>query len=180
MALSDPPDPAANIEPERLLGAWYVLVSNHEFWRGRTHPRIEYDSLPPTIDGRARVLESRRFCAPDLLGRVQAKLVVQTGVAERPGQFNSRGASGLQWMQQRRSSVALTDPEYRWTVTWYTRSSLGAAPGLGVHTRDPWISQARLDHILARVRAHPFLRERCDGLFAPDHHWIPPQPYQLG
>jgi hypothetical protein len=174
----DLPEPAAGIEPARLLGAWYVLVSNDEFWRERTHPRVDYDALTPSPDGRARVLESRRFQAPDLLGRVRSRVVVTTNSSDRPGQFDSRGV-GSKWLLRRRSIVALTDPEYRWTVTWYARSNFGASPGLSVHTRDPWIPQVLLDDILARVRDHAFLASRCEGLFAPVQHWIPPQPYEL-
>jgi hypothetical protein len=156
-----------------------VLVSNDEFWRSRTHPRIDCAALAPTDDGRARVVESLRFRAPDLLGRSRPRLLVQTSEAERDGQFSSRGP-GLRWLRTRRSSVALADPAYRWTVTWYARSNFGAPPGLSVHTRDPWVSQALLDDILARIRDHAWLAERSDGLFAPLQHWIPPTPYRLG
>ena len=179
MTLSDLPEPAPDIVPERLPGAWYVLVTNLERWRGRMHTRVEYEALAPTADGRARMLESQRFRAPDLLGRPRAQVVVRSSVAERPGVFSTRG-TGLQWMLRGRSSVALADAEYRWIVIWYARSSFGARPGLCIHTRDPWISQARLDVILGEVRGHAFLGGRCDGLFAPVQHWIPPQAYRLG
>ncbi|KIG18788.1 hypothetical protein DB30_07803 [Enhygromyxa salina] len=174
----DVPEPATEIDPGRLLGAWYVLVSNYGFWRRRAHARIDYDALAPTQGGCARVLEARRFRAPDLLGRPRARLLVQTGVAERPGTFCSRG-TGSRLLSTLRFTVVLVDPSYQWTVTWYARSNFGAPPGLSIHTRDPWISQARLDQILTQVRAHPFLRERCGDLFAPEQHWIPPQPFQL-
>ncbi|PRQ01126.1 hypothetical protein [Enhygromyxa salina] len=174
----DVPDPAADIDPRRLVGAWYVLVSNYGFWRGSTHPRIDYDLLTPGEDGRARLLESRRFRAPDLLGRARARLVVQACRAGRPGELFSRG-TGLRWGSRHRSIVVLADSGYRWTVVWYTRSNFGASQGLSIHTRDPWISQALLDRILARVRAHPFSSVRCEGLVAPEQHWVPPEPYRL-
>jgi hypothetical protein len=174
----DLPEPAADLDPLWLQGAWYVLVSNDEFWRERTHPRVDCDALTPAPDGRARMLESRRFRARDWLGRVRSRVVVSTNVSERPGDFCSRGV-GSRWLLRRRSIVALIGSKHDWTVIWSARSNFGAPPGLSIHTRDPWIPQALLDDILARVRAHSFLGRRCEGLFAPVQDWIPPRPYDL-
>ena len=181
------PESAPGVESERLLGAWYVLATNHGFWRGRTHARVEYDALSsqPGAGGKGslHVRETRRFRRPDLLGRPQRRFVVGTGVADQPGQFRWRG-QGLRRVLEQGSSAVIVDPDYRWVVVW--RDGGGTA-GLGIHTRDPWIPNTQLDAILDAIRGHPFLGaadrrggpRRCDQLFAPPQDWIPPQAYTL-
>ena len=178
------PDPAPGVEPERLLGAWYVLVTNQGFWRDRTHPRVEWDALASDAEA-LRVRETRRFRRPDLLGRPQRRLVVGVGVAEAPGQFRWRG-QGLRRMLEHSTCVALVDPGYRWAAVWHDGAGVSGA-GLAIHTRDPWIPKPKLDAILDQVRGHAFLGagdrdggpRRCDQLFAPQSDWIPPEPYVL-
>jgi hypothetical protein len=186
MAPTDLPEPAAGVEPARLMGAWYILITNYGFWRERTHPRIEYSPLEPDVDGRACFLDSLRYRQADMLGRVQRKLLVGTDVAERQGQFAWRG-KGLLWLIKSRWCVPLIDPDGRWLVTYFARSNVGTAPGLDIYTRDPSISQATLDEVLAAIREHPFLGDsdrpgrprRCEGLFATVQDWVPPSPYRL-
>lgn len=186
MAPTDLPEPAASIESSRLMGAWYILVTNYGFWRERTHPQIEYTPLSPDADGRARFLDSLRYRQGDLLGRVQRKLLAGTDVAEREGQYTWRGKGAL-WVIKSRWCVPLVDANYRWAVTYFARSNVGTAPGLDIYTRDPSISQANLDEILAAIREHPFLGasdrpgrpRRCEGLFATVQDWVPPSPYRL-
>jgi len=186
MAPTDLPEAAPNIEVERLLGAWYIVVSNYGFWQRRTHPRIEYTALAPDRDGRVRMLDSLRYRQSDLLGRVQRKLLVGIDVAEQPGRFLWRG-EGMLKLVKSRWCVALVDPDYRWCVTWFARSNIGTAPGLDIYSRDPVLDQRVLDQILARIGAHPFLSQpdrpgglrRCTGLFATTQDWIPPQAYRL-
>jgi hypothetical protein len=186
MAPSDLPEPAPDIELSRLMGAWYILITNYGFWRARTHPRIEYDPLEPDVAGRPRFRDSLRYRQSDLLGRVRRKLLVGVDVAEREGQFVWRG-EGLMRLIKSRWCVPLVDPNDRWAVTWFARSNVGTAAGLDIYTRDPSIPQALLDEILAQIRAHPFLgvpdrpgqARRCDGLFATVQDWIPPEPYRL-
>jgi hypothetical protein len=182
----DLPEPAVGIEQSRLLGAWYVLITNYGFWRERTHPQLEYTPLSPDAYGRARFLDSLRYRQADMLGRVQRKLLVGIDVAEREGQFTWRGKGPL-WLIKSRWCVPLIDPNYRWMVTFFARSNVGTAPGLDICTRDPSIPQATLDEILAAIREHPFLGvpgqpgkpRRCDGLFAAVQDWVPPAPYRL-
>jgi hypothetical protein len=186
MAPTDLPEPAPGIEHSRLLGSWYVLITNYGFWRERTHPHIEYSPLSPDANGRARMLDSLRYRQADMLGRVQRKLLVGIDVAEREGQFQWRG-QGMLWVIKSRWCVPLVDPNYRWIVNYFARSNVGNAPGLDILTRDPSISQATLDGILGAIREHPFLSaadrpgrpRRCDGLFATVQDWIPPSPYRL-
>jgi hypothetical protein len=186
MAPTDLPEPATGIEQSRLMGAWYILITNYGLWRDRTHPHIEYSPISPGSDGRARFLDSLRYRQADMLGRVQRKLLVGVDVAERDGQFAWRGKGAL-WVIKSRWCVPLVDQNYRWAVTYFARSNVGTAAGLDIYTRDPSISQATLDEILAGIREHPFLGvsdrpgrpRRCEGLFATVQDWIPPSPYRL-
>lgn len=175
------PEPATNLELSRLMGAWYLLITNYEFWRERTHPRIEYDLLEPAGDGRLRFRDSLRYRGHDLLGRPQQRRLAGVDVAEDGGAFVRRG-DGLMRLLPSRWCVPLIDPNYRWVITWSRRSSVGTGAGLDIYTRDPWIPQVLLDEILAEVNAHPFLGtgRRARGLFATIQDWIPPQPYRLG
>jgi hypothetical protein len=186
MAPNDLPEPAAGFEPSRLMGSWYILVTNYALWRERTHPHVEYSPLPPDTDGRARFLDSLRYRQGDLLGRVQRRLLEGIDVVEREGQFVWRG-KGAMWVFKNRWCVPLMDPGQRWVVTYIARSNVGSSPGIDICTRDPTISQATLDQILAAIREHPFLGSsdrpgqprRCDGLFATVQDWVPPSPYRL-
>lgn len=176
------PEPAAELELEWLLGAWYVLFSNRVEWRGRTHPRVDHEALEPEPSGRARVQIVQRFRSPDLLGRAKHRVAVATAVAEADGplgRFLVHG-QGLARLSSSRASFAIVEPQRRWAAVWHGRSSLGAAAGLDIYTRDPSIPQAQLDAMLAGVRAHSFLGPRCAGLFATTQDWIPPEPYRLG
>lgn len=184
MTATELPDPADPLELSWLLGAWYVLFSNRGDWRGRTHPRVEHDLLSPDPFGRARMQVTLRFRSPDLLGRAKPRLAVATALADPVGplgRFSVHG-HGLARVSITRTSFAIVDPERRWAAAWHGRSSLGNPAGLDLYTRDPSISQARLDAMLAELRAHPFLGTdlRCDGLFATTQDWFPPEPYRLG
>jgi hypothetical protein len=186
MAAIDLPEPALAIEPSRLMGAWYLLITNVAFWRERTHPQVEYVQLPPEADGRVRFSDTLRYRQGDLLGREQRRSMEGIDVAERAGQFAWRG-KGAWWVIKTRWCVPVVDPNYRWAVAYFARSNVGTAPGLDIFTRDPSISQATLDAILSAIREHPFLGvaeqpgrpRRCDGLFATKQDWVPPSPYRL-
>jgi hypothetical protein len=178
----DFPDPAPKLELEWLLGAWYVLFSNRAELRGRTHARVEHDMLEPESSGLARLQVTLRFRSPDLLGREKARLLVWSATAEPSapaGRFVVHG-QGLARVSSSRSCFPIIEPEQRWAVAWHGRSSLGGAAGLDIYSRDPSISQARLDAILAALRAHPFLRDHEGSLFATVQDWFPPEPYRLG
>ncbi|MFO7567964.1 MAG: hypothetical protein R6X02_35310 [Enhygromyxa sp.] len=181
MASSELPDPPARLELEWLLGAWYVLFSNRPDWRARTHPRIEHDLLEADSSGRARVQVSLRFRSPDLLGRAKHRLALATALADPDaplGQFTVHG-HGLARVSSSRLGFAIVEPKQRWAAVWHSRSSLGAAAGLDIYTRDPSVSQARLDAILAAIREHEFLGSRCGGLAATTQHWFPIEGYRL-
>lgn len=186
MASTDLPESAANFQQSRLMGSWYLLVTNHGFWRQRTHPHIEYSPLEPDPDGHSRFLDSVRFRQSDFLGRAQRRSIVGVDVAERDGQFVWRGKGAL-WVFKSRWCVPLIDPDHRWVVSYIGRSNVGTPPGLDICTRDPTISQATLDRILAAIREHSFLGapdrpgqpRRCEGLFATVQDWVPPTPYRL-
>src|SRR5690606_16571215 len=175
-------DPAARLELEWLLGAWYVLFSNRSEWKvRRSHPRVEHQLLEPEPGERVRMLITTRFRSPDLLGREKHRLAVATAVAgpdEALGHFTAHG-QGLARVSSSRVSFAIVEPERRWAAVWHGRSSLGAAAGLDISTRDPSIAQARLDLMLAELRAPPFLGTRCGGLFSITHDWFPPERYRL-
>jgi hypothetical protein len=174
------PDPAAKLELEHLLGAWYVLFSNRAELRARTHPRIEHDLLAPEL-GHARMQISLRFRSSDLLGREKARLLVSTATAElgvSVGRFVVHG-QGLARVSSSRLCFPIVEHEQRWAVVWHGRSSLGGSAGVDVYCRDPSLPQARVDEIVAAVRAHAFLRERSEGLFATEQDWFPPELYRL-
>lgn len=179
----DLPDPAAKLELASLLGAWYVLFSNRAELRARSHPCVEYQPREPELGEPTRMLIALRFRSPDLLGRTKARLQVETATAEPGaplGRFFVHG-HGLARVSSSRLCFPIVEPERRWAAAWHGRSSLGAAAGLDIYSRDPSISQAQLDTILAAVRAHPFLRvaDRSAGLFATTQDWFPPSPYRL-
>jgi hypothetical protein len=188
VAPNDLPEPAPNFELNRSLGAWYVLASNRPCFRARTHPRVDFEPLSPDEHGHARLSGALRFCSPDLLGRAQPRLELEVAVAEgeRPGQFRV-GGRGLARLGARQFCFALLDPKSRWAAIWHARSKLGSAAGLDLCSRDPTLSQAKIDAILAEVYGHVFLASadrpgqplRCAGLVALPHHWIPPEPYRL-
>ncbi len=176
----DLPPPAPGLELAQLLGTWYVLFSNRADWRSRTHPRVEFDPLTPSED-RARLQTTLRFRSADLLGRAKPRVTTAEAIAEPddpPGLFSIRG-HGLIRLSSSRFCVAIHDPERRWAVVWHGRSSLGHAPGVDVHTRDPSLPQAQVDTILAAIAEHPFLASRGAGLFATTQHWFPVEPYRL-
>lgn len=168
------PTPAPTLEPERMLGAWYVLVSNQEFWRKRTHPRIEHDPLDEQCQR-----SSIRFRQADLLGRAQRRAIHGVDTCAEPGVYRWRG-HGILRLVECRWCVPIVDPEYRWAVAWFGPVAFGLGPGLAIHTRDPCVPQALLDEVLALVRSHPFLGSRCQDLYAPVQDWFPPEPYRLG
>lgn len=170
------PEPDPKLELEWLLGAWYVLFSNRAELRERTHPRVELDRLDAE-----RMQVSLRFRTQDLLGREKARLLVSTAAAEPGGpvgRFLMHG-HGLARMSVSRVCFAIVEPQQRWAAVWQGRSTLGNAAGLDLYSRDPSVTQAQLDAMLAAVRGHPFLRERNGGLFATVQDWFPPQPYGL-
>lgn len=176
MAPSDLPEPDASFELRRFVGAWFILVSNDEFWRERSHPRVDY------AEAGGRLSVQRRYREAGLLGR-RARVSAELDTIVRPGEFEtSRGPLGLERV---RWSVPLLDPGGQWAVVFRARSRLGAAAGLDLHTRAPSVEQRLLDEVLERVRAHAFLggregpRRRCEGLFAPTQDWRPPRPYRL-
>lgn len=182
MGALDLPDPDAKLELAWLLGAWYVLFSNRAELRTRTHAHVEIDRLQPGANKAERMQISLRSRSLDLLGRERPRLQVSSAMAEPGaplGRFVVHG-HGLARVSVSRVCFAIVEPEQRWAAVWQGRSTLGSAAGLDLYSRDPSVTQARLDAMLAAVRAHPFLRERSGGLFATEQDWFPPAPYQLG
>jgi hypothetical protein len=179
MAPHDLPEPASDFDLSGFMGAWYILVTNYDFWRERTHPRIEYALL---ADG-SSFSDQLRFRKPGLFGS-RHKLLAGTDRTVRSGEFVWRGA-GLLGFIRSRWCVPLIDPKGQWAITWFARSNVGTAPGMDLYTRAPSIDQPTLDDVLEQVRAHPFLggeeggRRRCEGLFATVQDWRPPKPYRL-
>lgn len=168
------PQPDARLELEWLLGAWYVLFSNRSQLRARPHPRVELEQVEPN-----RVQLALFFRSHDLLGRERNGVSLATAAPEGPtGCFLVHG-HGFARANQHRLCFPIVEPQQRWAIAWHGRSRFGGGSGLDIYTRDPSITQAQLDAILAAVRAHPFLAERHAGLFATEQHWIPPEPYRL-
>ena len=183
MAGSALPGSAPDLDRSRLLGSWYVLVTNHGFWKARTHPRIEHDAL--ATGGSQRVRSSLRFRQIDMLGREQQRVISGVEAIDEQGVRTWRG-EGVLRLVECRWSVPIVDPDHRWVVAWFDRTNLGMAAGLAIHTKDPWLPAATVDTIVAKVEAHPFLggvdargRRRCEGLRATKQHWVPPEPYRL-
>ncbi len=177
-APSDLPEPAPNFDVAGFMGAWYILASNYEFWRERTHPRIEYTLLDGQVGAPPRIADHLRFRQLGLLGR-RAKLLAGIDQMVRPGEFVWRGA-GLLGFIRSRWCVPLIDPAGQWAITYLARSNIGTAPGMDLYTRAPSIEQRTLEVVLDQVRAHPFLAgERSEGLFAPTQDWWPPRPYRF-
>jgi len=172
------PASAARLERERLLGSWYVLVTNHVFWRSRAHPRVEHEALATEGGVPTRVRSSLRFRQVDLLGREQRKVITGVDTIDEHGVHTWRG-EGVLRLVECRWSVPLVDPDHRWVVAWFDRTTLGIGGGLALHCKDPWLPAATIDEIVAEVRADPFLGPRSVGLRATKQDWFPPEPYRL-
>ena len=173
------PAPAPGIALERLLGAWYLLFSNRAEWRARAHPRLELGAAEP-VEGRPTLRATFRYASADLLGRSKPRVASMLALTDPAalGRFEVRG-SPLRRAGYPDFCVVALDPRDRWALVWHERSRLGHPPGLDLMSRDPSLTQAKLDAILAVAREHPFLATRTVGLVATTQHWFPVEPYRL-
>jgi hypothetical protein len=179
--VSERPSPVPALDLPRFHGGWFIVVTNYAYWRARTHPHVEYAPLPPDGD-RPRFSDTLRFSRATLIGGRRTATLAGVDTQDRadtPGCFVWRG-NGLLAFIRSRWSVVILDDDYRWAVTWFERSNIGTAPGMDVYAREPVLDPSLCEDIVARIRAHPFLGSRSDGLFATEQSYRPVRPYALG
>ena len=170
------PDAAPGFDAQRMLGTWHILVTNYGFWKKRRDPTVSYDELP-TDDGVRRWKDTLRFSSRGFFGGNEKEGLLR-GVDRElsPGRFLWRG-EGLLRIIESPWWVLMQDDD--WAVTYFGRSNVGTAPGMDLYARTADFSPAGVRQVLARVRQHPFLRERCAGLYAPERTGLATNRYDL-
>jgi hypothetical protein len=123
-------------------------------------------SYEPLAQAGARSFrDTLRFSKRGLFGGVKAGVLGGVDVELENGRFAWRGDGVLRIIKSP-WWVLLVDDAYAWAVTYFGRSNVGTAPGMDVYARRADLEDETMQQILSRVRAHPFLRTRCQGLFA--------------
>ena len=162
------PDAAPQFDAEAFLGTWYILVTNYGYWRNRVDPTVTYEPLPDR-DGKRAWRDTLRFGARSLFSQnVKPDTLTGVDVEIAPGRFAWRG-DGLLHIIKSPWWVLMTDPGGQWAVTYFGRSNVGTAPGMDIYARNPNLDDSTLQGILHDVRQHPFLKTRCNGLYATVH-----------
>lgn len=159
------PEAQPDFDAQAFLGTWHILVTNYGYWKHRSDPTVTYEPLPER-DGKRAWRDTLRFSAKGLLGgAMRPDTLTGVDVEVSPGRFLWRG-DGLLRVIKSPWWVLLVDPGGAWAVTYFGRSNVGTAPGMDIYARRPDLDVATMQGILREVRAHPFLRTRCDGLYA--------------
>lgn len=118
------------------MGRWHVVSTTFPFWRRRRNPTITYGPLPGEP---VRFSDRVAFRQPRRLGAgFTDKTIdgIDTRLDRSAARFRWRGTGALCWISGVWSVVAI-DPDYRWAVTWFDRTTVGTPPGWDVYTRDP-------------------------------------------
>lgn len=160
-----PPSTVRELDLDRFVGRWYVVVSNFEFWtkRDRSDPSFRYERIAdPNVVKLADRVDYRQR------GKDKAFVGVDLQDPSRAGHFHWQG-DGLLYGVKNQWFVAKVDDEYRWAVIYFSKSNFGTGAGLEIISRTPTLSPADRVEALAFITADPFLSGRAAGLFDPPH-----------
>jgi hypothetical protein len=133
------------LDVDALLGTWYVVITNYDFWATRDNATISYARLPRS-------------------GAVELDDVVAYSQKSACGDGVERGDV---------VGVDVQDPtlhdEGRWAVTYFADSNFGTGAGMDVYARVPCLDRETEAEALRAIFVDPFLAERARGLFRVPH-----------
>jgi len=177
--VSETPRGAENFDPQRFLGTWHILVTNYGFWRSRINPTVTYEAMADQ-NGKRAWRDTLRFGKRGLFGGdFRPATLAGVDVELESARFLWRG-DGLLTIIKSPWWLLIVDAEHTWAVTYFGRSNVGTAPGMDIYARSPDIAPAKIAEILTQVRAHPFLKSRCDNLYATVQGTLATDRYILG
>jgi hypothetical protein len=171
------PQAAPDFDADKCLGTWFIVVTNYGYWKHRHNPTVTYEPMAGDV---RTWRDTLRFTSRGIFGG-KAKPGKLGGVDRElsPGRFVWRG-DGLLSIIKSPWWVMLVDPAGEWAVTYFGRSNVGTAPGMDIYGRKPDMPREQIAKILATCRAHPFLAQHCNNLYATVQGTLPVDRYDLG
>ncbi|HHH28865.1 MAG TPA: hypothetical protein ENK57_11050 [Polyangiaceae bacterium] len=167
-----PPSAVERLDVSRIMGTWYVVATNYDFWAGRANTTITYEPIDgPAGADPSLVKMSDVVAYTDGFGRGATPGAVVGVDLQDPtlaGHFQWRGDGLLHLIVSHWYVVAL-DPQYRWLVTYFADSNVGTGAGIDIYARQPCLPIEQEAAAIRAIFADGWLAERAGGLFRVAH-----------
>lgn len=153
------------VDIHKMLGVWYIVRTNLDFWRTRKNPSVTY--TPIEFEPRAKLRDTVRY-GP--LGKPPRKIL---GADEQnphlPSLFLWRGAGLFTRFLSSGWFILDHDEEYaEWAVTYFSATPFTKA-GMDIYARKPHLSEEKVAEIVAGMSDDELLERRARTLFSPVH-----------
>ncbi|MGI8540022.1 MAG: hypothetical protein ACR2N0_09630 [Rubrobacteraceae bacterium] len=153
------------VDVHKMLGVWYVVRTNLDFWRTRKNPSVTYTLIEE--EPRVRLRDTVRYGS---LGEPPRKII---GVDEQNPHLSSlflwRGSGLFTRFLESGWFLLGHDEEYsEWAVTYFSKTPFTDA-GMDIYARKPFLSGGKVAEIAAGMSDNEHLERQAGTLFAPAH-----------
>lgn len=156
------------VDAWKMLGVWYIVRTNLDFWRTRENPSVTYTLIEsaPRVKLRDTVRYGpvgeppRRILGADEQDPRLSSLFLWRG----SGPFTRFLKSGWLFLGH--------DEDYaEWAVTCFAATPFTKA-GMDIYAREPRLSEEKVTEIIAQMSDNEFLAKHARTLFSPVHETL--------
>ncbi len=153
------------VDPWRMLGVWYIVRTNLDFWRTRKNPSVTYTPIE-----HAPRMKPRDTVRYGPAGKPPRKIPgVDTRDPDLSSRFLWRGSGPLTRFLKSRWFFLDHDEEYaEWAVTYFSKTPFTDA-GIDIYAREPHLSEGKVAEIIAQMSDNELLERQAGKLFSPAH-----------
>lgn len=148
-----------------MLGTWYVVRTNLDFWRTRENPSVTY--TPIEFAPRVRLRDTVRYGPTSEPPRKISGFDEQN--PHLPLSFSWRGSGPLTRFLKSRWFFLDHDEDYaEWAVTYFTATPFTKA-GMDIYARRPFLPEEKVAEIVGGMSDNELLERQAETLFSPVH-----------
>lgn len=161
-----PPAPAV-VDLSKLMGTWYIVATNYDFWQARSYPTVTYQ----LISDETSVVKIFDRVAFQQNGEDKTLDGVDIQDPSFPSHFQWRGEGWLHIIRSQWFIVAVgpeLDGDYTWVATWFADNMWGTGSGFDIYMRSPNTQQQELQKIIDGLRRDSFFAAQSKNAFMTD------------
>jgi hypothetical protein len=167
-----PPSTLRTLDVPRMMGTWYVVLTNYDFWQGERNTTIVYEPIEGPSGVRPDLVKLSDVVAYGPSGSESAVVGVDLQDPTLAGHFQWRGEGLLNLIVSQWFVVAV-DPDYEWLVTYFADSNLGTGSGMDVYSRKPCLSLEQEAAAIRAIFSDAWTAKQGRGLFRVPHDDAP-------
>ena len=161
-----PPAPDV-VDLNKLMGTWYIVATNYNFWQERSHPSVTYQ----LINDETSVVKIFDRVAFQQKGENKTLDGVDIQDPSFPSHFQWRGDGWLHVIRSQWFIVAVgpeVDSDYTWVATWFADNMWGTGSGFDIYMRSPNTQQQEVQKIIDGLRKDSFFAAQSKNAFMTD------------